>query len=289
MNSKIYSIVVAYNPDIKHLNESIKRLIEQTDKVIICNNSKDDIIFDNKDLIVFNFGENKGIAEAQNIGMHWAFDNDADFIIQLDQDSLIGERMVDSLINCYFELSKKNLNPGLIGPLEHDIKTKINNHKRIAKGVRVNKDIWRVQETISSGALIPKEVFLKVGDNNEKLFIDLVDIDFCWRVQKEGYGVFVCKNASLSHRLGNGKKKVLFNYYIDIHPPIRLYYQTRNLLFSFTFPHAPIIWKFYVFPRIIKSIFINPFFLDQPIIRLRYIFMGIRDAMLSKHGCLKRK
>ena len=73
MKEKIYTILVAYNPDIEHLKKSITLLLQQTDKVIICNNSETNINLGSENIVTFNFNENLGIAKAQNIGMEWAF------------------------------------------------------------------------------------------------------------------------------------------------------------------------------------------------------------------------
>ena len=78
---KIYSILVAYNPDLEELNQAVERLKKQTGIVIVCNNSDYDVEFEGEQVKVFNFGENLGIAKAQSIGMKWAFENGADFIL----------------------------------------------------------------------------------------------------------------------------------------------------------------------------------------------------------------
>ena len=66
---KIYSILVAYNPDLEELIQAVERLKKQTDIVIVCNNSDYDVEFEDEQVEVFNFGENLGIAKAQSIGM----------------------------------------------------------------------------------------------------------------------------------------------------------------------------------------------------------------------------
>ena len=47
---KIYSILVAYNPDLEELNQAVERHKKQTDIVIVCNNSDYDVKFDDEQL-----------------------------------------------------------------------------------------------------------------------------------------------------------------------------------------------------------------------------------------------
>lgn len=287
MSNNIYTILVAYNPDNEHLNRSIELLLKQTDMIVVCNNSSLDIEFNNHFIKVFNFGTNHGIAKAQNIGMQWAFDNGANFVLQMDQDSLVTDKMVNTLLNAYHTLIKLNKSPGLVGPLESDIDSGDINCNRIVDGTKIkHQPIWKVDETISSGSLIPAHVFEKCGGNDERLFIDLVDIEYCWRIQSKGYNTYVCTNALLSHKLGNGKK-VKYHLPIGDHAPIRYYYQTRNLLLSLSYPHAPIIWKLTVIPRIIKTLFLSPFLLNNGKERVFYILKGIQAAVFSKYGKLE--
>ena len=282
---QIFTILVIYNPDKNHLLKSLELLFRQTQMVVVCNNSEGDYHIENDNVIVFNFNRNLGIAKAQNIGMKWAFDNGAAYVLQIDQDSLIDDGMVDALVLTFKKLQKKGLNPGLIGPIEHDIDTKAINKNRYSSGKNVQDEkTWEVAETISSGCIISKNAYSEVGGNDERLFIDLVDIEYCWRLRSKGFKVYITSDARLYHKLGNGKRDIIFNYKIDSHLPIRNYYQTRNLLLSLTFPHSPLRWKIYVLPRILKSIFINSLVLGDTVERLRYIFKGIRDAIKSRYG-----
>lgn len=61
-------------------------LKKQTDIVIVCNNSDYDVKFEDEQVMYLTLGENLGIAKAQSIGMKWAFENGADFVLD-DQDS----------------------------------------------------------------------------------------------------------------------------------------------------------------------------------------------------------
>jgi rhamnosyltransferase len=122
--ANIHSILVAYNPDLEELNQAVERLKKQTDIVIVCNNSDYDVKFEDEQVKIFNFGENLGIAKAQSIGMKWAFENGADFILQMDQDSIPSDDLVKKLLDCYEDLTTKGYKVGLVGPQDYDKDTK---------------------------------------------------------------------------------------------------------------------------------------------------------------------
>jgi len=57
-----------------------------------------------------------------------------------------------------------------------------------------------------------------------------VDFEFCFRLRRKGYNIYINNAAILTHSVGELKKWRLFGitYYSTNHSPIRLYYRTRN-------------------------------------------------------------
>ena len=161
---KIYSILVAYNPDLEELNQAVERLKKQTDIVIVCNNSDYDVEFEGEQVKVFNFGENLGIAKAQSIGMKWAFENGADFILQMDQDSIPHDDLVEKLLECYEELTEKGYKVGLVGSQDYDKDTKYLSKAKIDRGTTIESECYiKINQVISSGSLIPIETYKIIG------------------------------------------------------------------------------------------------------------------------------
>ena len=69
---------------------------------------------------------------------------------------------------------------------------------------------------ITSGSLINTSIFSEIGGYNEKLFIDEVDHEYCYRIKMLGYSVLQLENILLNHTLGrqhpvktlSGEKKI---------------------------------------------------------------------------------
>ena len=94
----------------------------------------------------------------------------------------------------------KNQKVACIGPLAFDRdKSEEDVYHSYGSG---NERIIEVQQTLSSGSLIPKKAFIEIGGMEEDLFIDLVDYEWCWRAQKQGFSTFVTKEVKMAHRLG---------------------------------------------------------------------------------------
>ena len=282
---KIYAILVAYNPQDDELSLAVDRLKLQTDIVVVCNNSDYDVEFEDEKVKVFNFRDNLGIAKAQSIGMKWAFENGADFIVQMDQDSIPDDKLVLNLIQCYDELSEKGYKIGLVGPQDFDKDTKELNKARLKKGKNIEDTMYvSLEHTLSSGSLVPKNIYKLVGGMDDELFIDAVDSEYCWRIRKNGFLVIKNNNALLAHKLGDGKIKILGFLNVGVPSPIRHYYQVRNILLLFRRDYVPSYWKYSGVIKILFKLVVYPFTLKQGYTRFKYILKGIKDGILNIGG-----
>lgn len=64
---------------------------------------------------------------------------------------------------------------------------------------------------------------------DEKLFIDGVDNEWCWRAATKGYRFYIAENARIRHMLGKESRKI-GNKDISISSEFRIYYQFRNYI-----------------------------------------------------------
>lgn len=288
-NSKIYTVLVAYNSTKQDLSPAVNELLRQTSFVVICNNSKDDLIYRHPRIKVLNFRDNLGIARAQTLGMTWAYENGADFVLQMDQDSLPDPDMVKLLFESYLALQTANYNVGLIGPRDYDRYTKklhstSSNPASCQKGKLVPEfeGVVFVDSALSSGSLIPKKSFQAVGGMLDELFIDVVDFEYCWRLKANGFLIVRNNKARLGHRFGEGRKSFLKFFDVPVSSPIRHYYQFRNVLYLFNRSYVPTNWKVRSVFKMIKRMFFYPFILNNGIERFKYMLLGIRDGFRKK-------
>ena len=286
---QIYTVLVSYNATEQELNLVVNELLRQTSFVVICNNSKIDLIYHHPKIKVLNFGDNLGIARAQTLGMTWAYEDGADFVLQMDQDSLPDPDMVKLLLESYLALGIANYNIGLIGPRAYDryskkLQSNKSNLAFFQKGKIVVdfEGIDFVDSMISSGSLIPKIAFQKNGGMLDELFIDHVDLEYCWRLKANGFLIARNNKAKLAHRSGEGRLRFLIIFDVAVSAPIRHYYWFRNFLYLFNRNYVPTYWKLINAHKIIFRILFYPFFLNNGFERLKFMLLGLKDGFIKK-------
>jgi rhamnosyltransferase len=286
----IYAILVTFNPNLDELTANINLLKIQVGKVVLCNNSSFELNIKDESVVEFNFGKNLGIAKAQSIGMKWAFENGADFILQIDQDSTVCPNMVSELLRVFIDLKCQNIKVGLVGPIDYDRDTGQVNRARINKGVlSATNRVLLVKETLSSGSLISKEAYEAVGGMNDELFIDAVDFEYCWRLRDAGFLVARCCDAKLAHRLGDGNKLLFGIVSVGVPVPIRHYYAFRNTIYLMRMKQAPIYWKISSVIKLILKFSFYRFLFSDGKKRFQYMKMGINDGFKGKLGMIDKE
>lgn len=249
--SRVGCVIIFYNPNISQ----VKKLVESLENSMISHL----VLIDNSSVSIESeflsfkgsfsnfyyhcFQENKGIAEAQNIGIQKII-NEVDFILLLDQDSDVNNSMIPTLLDDYQILLKKNIRLGAIGP---SIINKLTGQEYVS---RVNKknnyfegtNILQKRELISSGMLIQTAVLQDAGLMDASLFIDGVDHEWCWRAALKNYLFAMSTRATMMHLVGEGDRKFLFTT-IKIPKPIRTFYQYRNFVILSARKYVPLYWK----------------------------------------------
>ena len=109
-SKKIGCIIVLYNPNWKVTHKVLESIYKQVDRIFIVDNSPNaqEVDFSVYGNVVYHFiGGNKGIATAQNIGIKYFEQNDYDFVIFFDQDSIPSINWLNiSIQNINFSLTK---------------------------------------------------------------------------------------------------------------------------------------------------------------------------------------
>ena len=230
MMCKVAAIIVSYNPD-SNLFDSINLLLNQVEKVIIVDNGSKEkyvkyikSINEDKIEIILN-KENLGIATALNIGVRKALENGYEWILTMDQDSKASPDMVKKMFNVYNSINREE-RKDILSIFPNFVDERI---QSIEENSNMNSYEY-VDSDITSGNLLRKEVFEKVGFFDDSLFIDLVDTDFCMRLNEKGIKMIKIRDAVLYHSLGESKtiKGILGSFNTSNHSALRRYYMTRN-------------------------------------------------------------
>ena len=218
MLPKITAVVILYYPssDIIHNIQSYIKPLHTL--YIVCNSPISPTLY--KQLLaidkinIIHHSQNIGIAKALNLALQKASQDNQQWLLTLDQDSSFKDNDFTLFLSS-FQNHKNQKNLAIFTPIHN---------KKFIKNRTKNTSF-----VMTSGNIVNVAIALKIGGYDEKLFIDEVDHEFCFRLQKHHYIILQNHSIALKHHLGEihtkGSKKVV------LYPSIRLYFMTRNYLY----------------------------------------------------------
>jgi GT2 family glycosyltransferase len=188
--------------------------------------------------------KNLGYAGGNNFGIKRALKDNTDFILLLNNDTLLDKKIILELLKA----AKNNQQVGILGPKiyfapGHEFHQKryqekdkgkviwyagglldwqniIASHQGVDEVDQGQYDHLKDTDFVSGCAmLIKKEVFKKIGLFDEDYFLYLEDVDFCWRTKQTGYKILFVPLAKVWH-VNAGSS--------EIGGPLHDYYLTRN-------------------------------------------------------------
>jgi rhamnosyltransferase len=231
---KICAVVVWFNPEKSFVKNIATYGVE---KIYLVDNSETDnsaLLDGVKNAVYMANKKNLGIAKALNIGCRKALDDGFEFCMTMDQDSFFDEGETkkyfakiqeksaeDESIKSFAPTIRSTTRPPLIERMKGIVKRKI--FRREQK----NADGF-VTNCICSGNVISLSAFEKTGGFYEPLFIDEVDHEFCYRLQRHGFKIYHFADVSLNHSIGTQKSTIFPS---NNHGDTRLFYILRNSLF----------------------------------------------------------
>lgn len=293
--SRIVAVVVTYQPTLEIFEQLLDALVPQvTSVVVVDNGSHSDLAAWNSErdirgIELLRLGENRGIADAQNVGIQWARNREAEFVLLMDQDSIPAPDMAEKLISAISEQPS----PAAAGPRYLD-KRQDNPPPFIrVRGLRLERCACSTEESvvpvdylIASGCLIPMSVLDKVGGMRNDLFIDYVDIEWGLRARHHGFQSYGVCSAHMQHSLGDHPIK-FFSKNIPLHSPLRHYYHFRNAVLLYKEPWMPLNWKLMDGWRLCLKYAFYSLFAKPSMAHRRMMTLGVWHGLAGKTGKLE--
>ncbi|MCX6763624.1 MAG: glycosyltransferase family 2 protein [Candidatus Moranbacteria bacterium] len=217
---KVFTIILNYNGKqvIKPCLSSVFKIdYPNFEVVVVDNNSKDGSLeMAKSDFSKAHFIqnlENLGFASGNNVGIRFALERTAEYILLLNNDTEVEKDFLKNLI----EAAELDKNAGLLSPV---IFNKIN-HKIWFSGGRID---WlrmrtehffnsRTEDSYATGyvsgcaMLVKAEVFKKIGLLDEDYFLYWEDADFSWRARQAGFKNRVVSSSWAYHTEQSADKK----------------------------------------------------------------------------------
>lgn len=283
---KVAAVVTTFNGGDSIL-PNLERIAGQVDVVIIVDDSgkpthADTVnyaVFENA--IVLHNESNLGIAASLNRGIAKAGSVGCDWVITLDDDTLVSRCYVDDV----FSFVQTGMQP---------LAKLIACSRGWGDSAEFRNDTgYQVKRTlITSGCVFEIRTFQEIGGFDESLFIDLVDFDFCTKLRKSGRSLVLLDKVGMAHRVGNSRTARLLgaNILVYNHAPFRLYYQMRNVFF-FARRHLAFdpVLCLYLLLDILRLPLKALLFERDKRARFFYLTMGLLDGLRGRGGRLTRR
>ncbi len=172
--------------------------------------------------------ENYGFAKGNNVGIRFALERNAEYVLLLNNDTIVTPKFLNYLI----ETAESDMSVGIVTGkiLCHDNPHKIWSaggtlrlYRAGVKSFKTNqtdRNIYDVTFTPGCMMLIKCSLINSLGLLDERYFFGVEDWEFCYRVIKNGWKIRVNLEAEIFHKEGSIKRE----------SPFRVYNSTYNRL-----------------------------------------------------------
>ncbi len=262
---RIGIVIVNYN-GIIHNQECIDSILNSSysniEIIIVDNKSVDSSIEEleriyNENITVIKNTENLGFAGGTNIGIKYAISNGCDYVLLLNNDTVIDKNMIGYML----KTSRENYNAVVSPKIYYYEPSNViwsaggeinwNRGYTIQYGMgKIDNGQWDDKREVSFATgcciLIPRRVIEKVGLIQEEYFLYFEDTDYCVNIRKCGFKIIYEPMAKMYHKVSattGGDNNINYVYYI-----IR-----NRLLFNHKYNNNKVIPYVYILLSIMKK------------------------------------
>jgi len=280
MPSELAGVVVLYHPDDKVLDNILSYLPWLRQLVVVDNSSYlsptlKRFFLDTEKILYRGDGINHGMAWALNLGANMALESGCGWLLTMDQDSRFEAGALDTML----AFPKDQQRIGILSP----------SHVLTGKPCGGSGTVpSKVSCVMTSGNLLSLEAYKTAGPFLEKLFIDYVDYEYCLRLGKFRYQVWVLPEAHLYHSLGelDSHKFLGITFNPTNHSPERRYYMARNRLYVMSTYPSFAVGESWAWTKEIAKLF---FFEKGRFLKILYTGKGVWDFIRNRYGSLRRR
>jgi GT2 family glycosyltransferase len=264
--SLVYIVVLNWNgkEDTLECLQSISFIYFPGLQVVVVDNGSDDgstiAIRENFPTVtILETGENLGYAGGNNVGIQYALENDADYVLVLNNDTVVDPQVVRAFVDAALSLPEGGIFCGKIyfysDPTRlYSTGATFSKEKMdfvvpaMGKFDNSDGDFDTVKETdiaVGCALFATREVLEKVGVFDERFFLVHEESDLCYRAMRAGYKVFFIPQAKLWH-----KGSVSFD---GSDSPLMHYFWARNRLL-WAEHHLSLLNRFRLYGRVLSEL-----------------------------------
>lgn len=216
----LFIILLNYN-SAEDTIECINSIKEKEQKVkytivVVDNFSTDDSLSKLRkieNIVLIESDKNEGFAAGNNLGIKYAINNGAKYILLLNNDTIIEENAISNQLEAFKHNEKIGImgsrimyyyNRDLINYCGGNINWFRGNTKHCRLKKKFDESIPKVEYTdfiTGCSMLIKKEVIEKVGYLPEEYFMYYEDLDYCIQTKDKGYKLAVATDSVIYHKV----------------------------------------------------------------------------------------
>jgi rhamnosyltransferase len=268
----IAAIIVAFRPERGQINRLIRTLVRECRIVYVMDNGGGQAAIagelDSTQVVqVVDMNGNQGIGAALNRGFRLASEAGIHYVMTFDQDSEPPPGLAAKLVQAVQQLAERGVRVGAVGPRIVDVRHAPQfeypfMRRRLgwpsANRCSSGAQLIEADFLITSGCLVPLAAYQAVGGFDAELFVDFIDMEWCFRARAAGYGSFGICGAIMPHELGLGGAEAAFGMTVINHSPVRRYYFARNTIRVLRLPHFAAGWKLRLLLSLIARLVLLP-------------------------------
>jgi len=292
--NEIDAVIVTYHPDLKLLHRCVESLASQVRYIFLVDNTPcgpaglEEFLLSHP-VEMITVGDNKGIAYAQNLGIKKSTERGSRYILLSDQDTIYPEKYAENMLSAMDSIEGR---VAAIAPLFTDTRRQGEVQWFIKKSLwgfskfYPKSGLYEVFHVIASGMIANTEYLNDIGLMDDDLFMDWVDLRWCWKAQKKGYKIIGNADVLIIHQLGDKALNLWFRK-VNLRDPIRHYYITRNAFHlalrcdSLDVPHRIIL-----FFKAFRYVVGYPLLSGAHSVHLKYILLAFWHGICGKLGKL---
>jgi len=290
---KVSIIILNWNglKDTIECLDSLKKIVYPNYEVIVVDNAStgDDAgVLEKKYagyIQIIRSKENLGFCGGNNIGMAKAIEDGSDYVLLLNNDTVVEQDFLDKLVEVG-EMNGKNVIIGSVIADYYTKKTTFTNAKMDRKlnvGVRtdfLNSDLiyWDTDATHGAAEMF-KVKFVQQYNLflDEKLFLYCDEMDVCQRAKKNGLNVVMAGKSKIYHKEGASVGGSL--------NPLSVYYTIRNRILLSRILLSPknrlFFWILFISARAIRLI---EWIFKKERLLIKVFFIAFLDGIRGKRG-----
>lgn len=197
--------------------------------------------------------DNLGFCGGCNVGIKYAIENGADFVMLLNNDTLVPPDLIEKLLAGFANLE----NAGAVSPiiLQHPATEKIwfsrarwevaEAQFRLGKPDEkyedfVTKEPYPSEFACGCCLFAPVEIFEKAGLLDERYFAFYDEADWCSRLKAKGFDSYVIPSAFMYHKVSRSTPSLVTTYLMSRN---RLLWMSENLSFKENTRAMPFLLK----------------------------------------------